>query len=37
MKNFKLIDTLMGWLTFAVAAFTYCSTVEPTASFWDFP
>ena len=37
MKNFKLIDTLMGWLTFAVAAFTYCSTVEPTASFWDCP
>ena len=37
MKNFRLIDTLMGWLTFAVAAFTYCSTVEPTASFWDCP
>ena len=37
MKNFKLIDTLMGWLTFAVAAFTYCTTVEPTASFWDCP
>ncbi len=37
MKQFKLIDTLMGWLVFAVAAFTYCSTVEPTASFWDCP
>ncbi len=37
MKQFKLIDTLMGWLVFAVAAFTYCTTVEPTASFWDCP
>lgn len=26
-----------GWLTFAVAAFTYISTIEPTASFWDCP
>ena len=37
MKRFRLIDNLMGWLIFAVAAFTYCSTVEPTASFWDCP
>ncbi len=37
MKNFRLIDNLLGWLAFAVAAFTYCSTVEPTASFWDCP
>jgi hypothetical protein len=31
------VDNLMGWLTFAIAAFVYCSTVEPTASFWDCP
>ena len=37
MKHFKLIDTLMGWITFAIAAFVYCSTIEPTASFWDCP
>ncbi len=37
MKNFRLIDNLLGWLAFAIAAFTYCSTVEPTASFWDCP
>ena len=37
MKQFKLIDTLMGWITFAIAAFVYCSTIEPTASFWDCP
>jgi len=28
---------VLGWLVFAVAAFTYCSTIEPTASFWDCP
>ena len=35
MKQFRLVDNLLGWLAFAIAAFTYCSTVEPTASFWD--
>ena len=37
MKTYKVINNIMGWLMFAVAAFTYCSTVEPTASFWDCP
>ena len=37
MKQFRLVDNLMGWLTFAIAAFVYCSTIEPTASFWDCP
>ena len=37
MKRFRLVDNLMGWLVFAVAAWTYCSTIEPTASFWDCP
>lgn len=35
MKNFKLWDNLIGWLTFIVAAVTYLLTIEPTASFWD--
>jgi len=37
MKQYKIVNNLVGWLTFAIAAFTYCSTVEPTASFWDCP
>ena len=37
MKQYRLVDNVLGWLVFAVAAFTYCSTIEPTASFWDCP
>ena len=37
MKKYRLVDNVLGWLTFLVAAFVYCSTVEPTASFWDCP
>ncbi len=35
MKNFRLWNTLGGWLVFAIAAATYLLTMEPTASFWD--
>ena len=37
MKHFRLVDNILGWLAFAIAAFVYCSTMEPTASFWDCP
>ena len=33
--NYKQWNNILGWLVFAVASFTYISTVEPTASFWD--
>ena len=37
MKQFRIVDNVLGWLTFFIAAFVYCSTIEPTASFWDCP
>lgn len=37
MKQFRLVDNILGWLAFAIAAFVYCATIEPTASFWDCP
>ena len=35
MKKYKLINNVLGWLIFVVAAATYLLTIEPTASFWD--
>ena len=37
MKQYKTINNVMGWVTFAIAAVVYCMTIEPTASFWDCP
>lgn len=35
MQNYRLINNLCGWLAFAISAFVYISTIEPTGSFWD--
>ncbi|MBQ7157198.1 MAG: DUF2723 domain-containing protein [Bacteroidaceae bacterium] len=37
MRHYKITNNIMGWVIFALATFTYCSTIEPTASFWDCP
>lgn len=33
--NFSKLNTLVGWIVFAVATITYFMTIEPTTSFWD--
>ncbi|WP_080779335.1 glycosyltransferase family 117 protein [Chryseobacterium phocaeense] len=37
MKNwtFKQWNTVLGWVIFVIAFFTYLSTIEPNFSFWD--
>ncbi|MDE6534978.1 MAG: DUF2723 domain-containing protein, partial [Muribaculaceae bacterium] len=37
MKRYNLINNILGWVCFAIAATTYLLTIEPTASFWDCP
>lgn len=33
--NFKRLNNIFGWITFAIAMVTYYLTLEPTVSFWD--
>ncbi len=35
MNSYRKINNLTGWLVWLIATFTYCSTIEPSASFWD--
>lgn len=34
-KSYRIWNQSVGWSVFAIALFTFGSTVEPTASFWD--
>ncbi|MDR1170287.1 MAG: DUF2723 domain-containing protein [Prevotellaceae bacterium] len=33
--KYKKLNNITGWAVFAIAAFTYIATLEPTASLWD--
>jgi hypothetical protein len=35
MQKSKLINNILGWLVFLIAAITYFLTLEPTVSWWD--
>ncbi|MCY1720329.1 DUF2723 domain-containing protein [Prolixibacteraceae bacterium Z1-6] len=35
MQHTKLINNILGWTVFLIAALTYLLTMEPTASWWD--
>lgn len=33
--KYQKLNIIIGWVAFAISAFVYLSTIEPTASFWD--
>jgi hypothetical protein len=35
MKSYQKINSILGWIVFAIASIVYILTAEPTASFWD--
>ncbi len=35
MNNYQRLNTIIGWLTFALSAVVFLLTIEPTASWWD--
>jgi hypothetical protein len=35
MSKFQKFNTIGGWLAFAISAFVYLLTLEPSVSFWD--
>ena len=35
IKNYRFMNNVAGWVAFVIAAITYLTTIEPTASFWD--
>lgn len=34
-KKYQIWNNALAWFVFAIAAFVYLATVEPTASYWD--
>ena len=35
LTNYKKLNIILGWITFAIALITYTLTLEPTVSYWD--
>ncbi len=35
MNSYKKINSILGWIVFAIASIVFIMTAEPTASFWD--
>ncbi len=35
MKNYNLINIILGWFSFLIASIVLLMTIEPTTSFWD--
>lgn len=35
MTKYRLVNNIVGWGVFVIAAIVYLMTIEPTASFWD--
>ncbi|MCK9617689.1 MAG: DUF2723 domain-containing protein [Lentimicrobiaceae bacterium] len=35
MNNYRKLNNLLGWLSFAIASTVYLLTAEPTVSWWD--
>ncbi|MDR0605826.1 MAG: DUF2723 domain-containing protein [Bacteroidales bacterium] len=35
LKNYKIINNVLGWLICGIASFVFISTAEPSVSFWD--
>lgn len=35
MRQYRMANNIIGWIVFLIAAVTYISTMEQTASFWD--
>ncbi|TRZ70822.1 MAG: DUF2723 domain-containing protein, partial [Bacteroidetes bacterium] len=35
MNQYRKLNTIAGWVVFAIAAIVYIKTVEPTTSWWD--
>ncbi|GHU54269.1 membrane protein [Bacteroidia bacterium] len=35
MRKYKLLNNVLGWITFLIASTVYLLTIEPSGSFWD--